>query len=37
MKKVHNSECKEATHIEYQPIIDGDPNDNSTIYATVLY
>ena len=37
MKSVHNSACKEATHIEFQPIIDGDPNDNSTIYAIVLY
>ena len=36
MKNIHNSEGKEANHIEYQPIIDGDPNDHSTIYTALL-
>ena len=36
MKSIHNSEGKEANHIEYQPIIDGDPNDQNTIYTALL-
>ena len=36
MKSIYNSEGKEANHIEYQPIIDGDPNDHSTIYTALL-
>ena len=36
MKSIHTSEGKKANHIEYQPIIDGDPNDHSTIYTALL-
>ena len=36
MKSIHNNEGKEANHIEYQPIIDGDPNDHSTIYTALF-
>ena len=36
MKSIHNSEGKEANHIEYQPIIDGDTNDHSPIYTKLL-
>ena len=36
MKSLHNSECKEVSHIECQPIIAGGPNDHSTIYNTLL-
>ena len=36
MKSIHNSEGKEANHIEYQPIIDRDPNDHNTIYTALL-
>ena len=34
MKSIHNSEGKEANHIEYQPIIDGDPNDHNNLHST---
>ena len=33
MKNVHCSDNKEVNDIEYMPIIDGDPNDHSTIYT----
>ena len=36
MKSIHNIGGEEANHIEYQPIIDGDPNDHSTIYTALL-
>ena len=36
MKSIHNSEDKEANHMEYQPIKDGDPNDHITIYTALL-
>ena len=36
MKSIPNSEGKEANHIEYQPIIDGDPNDHNTISTALL-
>ena len=36
MKSIHTSEGKKANHIEYQPIIDDDPNDHSTIYTALL-
>ena len=36
MKSIPTSEGKKANHIEYQPIIDGDPNDHSTIYTALL-
>ena len=36
MKSIHNSVSKEISHIEYQPIIDGNPNDYSTIYTSLL-
>ena len=36
MKSFHNSEYKEVSHIEYKPIIDGGPNDHSTIYTALL-
>ena len=36
MKNIHKSECKESSHIEYQPIIDGDPNAPSTIYTALM-
>ena len=36
MKSIHTSEGKKANHIEYQPIIGGDPNDHSTIYTALL-
>ena len=33
MKSVHKSEGKEVNDIEYMPIIDGDPNNHSTIHT----
>ena len=36
MKSIPNSEGKEANHIEYQPIIDGDPNDHNTVSTALL-
>ena len=36
MKSIHHSEGKETNHTEYQPIIDGDPNDHSTIYTSLF-
>ena len=37
MKNVHKKESKkEVSEIEYMPIIDGDPNDHSTIYTLLL-
>ena len=36
MKSIHNSEGKEANHIEYQSIIDGDPNHPSKICTAIL-
>ena len=35
MKSIHNSVSKEISHIEYQPSIDGNPNDYSTIYTSL--
>ena len=36
MKSIHSRKTKGVNHIEYQPIIDGDPNDYSTIYTRLL-
>ena len=36
MKSIHATKNKQPHDIEYQPIIDGDPNDHSTIYTTLL-
>ena len=36
LKSIHNSEGKETNHTEYQPIIDGDPNNHNTIYIALL-
>ena len=36
MKSIHSSEYKDVNHIKYQPIIDGNPNDHSTIYVSLL-
>ena len=37
MESILNGECRGVSHIEYQSIIYGDPNDKSTIYTTRLY
>lgn len=36
MKSIHQPECKEKSLIEFLPIIEGDPNDYSTIYTTLM-
>ena len=36
MKSIHNSEGKEDDHIEYQAIIDDNPNERSTIYTALF-
>ena len=36
MKSAYKSDSEETSHIEYQPIIDGDPNDFSTIFTVLL-
>ena len=36
MKNANKGNNKEPHYISYQPIIDGDPNDYSTIYTTLL-
>lgn len=36
MKLIHQPGCKEKSHIEFLPIIEGDPNDYSTIYTTLM-
>ena len=36
MKSIHQHETKEKSLIEFLPIIEGDPNDYSTIYTTLM-
>ena len=36
MKQIHRLESKEASHIDYKPIIDCDPTDPSTIYTALM-
>ena len=36
MKSIHSKKNQIPQHIEYQPIIDRDPNDCTTIYTTLL-
>ena len=36
MKSIHKTASKEVSQVEYMPIIDGDPNNNSTIYTFLL-
>ena len=35
MEIIYDNEGKQANHIEYQPVIDGDPDDHSTIYTCI--
>lgn len=36
MKSIHRPECKEKSLIDFLPIIEGDPNEYSTIYTTLM-
>lgn len=36
MKSIHQTECKNKSLIEFLPIIEGDPNEYSTIYTTLM-
>ena len=36
MKSLYRPECKEKSLIEFLPIIEGDPNEYSTIYTTLM-
>ena len=36
MKSIHQHQTKEKSLIEFLPIIEGDPNDYSTIYTTLM-
>ena len=35
MKKIHADDAKKRTHVDFLPVIDGDPNDYGTIYTTL--
>ena len=35
MKKIHAEDAKQSTHVDFLPVIEGDPNDYSTIFTTL--
>ena len=35
MKRIHADDGKQSTQVDFLPVIEGDPNDNSTIFTTL--
>jgi len=35
MKRIHACDAKQSTHIDFLPVIEGDPNDLNTIFTTL--
>ena len=35
MRRIHADDAKESTHVDFLPVIEGDPNDHRTIFTTL--